>query len=125
MKIRILNNSIRLRLSQPEINSLLKGEMVEGKLSFPKGGSWKYQLTPKKQDPLFEIQYTGDGINLLINSNEVEGFSSDDVIANESTLSTPDGALKILVEKGCKCLSSREEDQSQLFAHPDEGEFAC
>lgn len=118
MKIRILNNSIRLRLSQLEVQQLAQAEAIIGHVPFPDGASWTYQLQCEEQEELFKAQLSQNSIRISIAKKAGQAFEKSDLIGHEGILQTPDSTLKILVEKDFKCLTPRKEEESGLFENP-------
>ena len=119
MKIRILNNSIRLRLSQLEVAQLAEGKKVEGKVPFPDGSVWIYGLQPQDQPELFQVRQVENGILIAMDKKAGEQLFNTDHVGHEAHLTTPDSSLKILVEKDFKCLTPRDEEESGLFENPN------
>lgn len=119
MKIRILNSSIRLRLTQTEVEELGRGEKIVGEVNFPDGKLWKYILETAKIDDVFEVNLEEAALKICMNQSAAEVFINTDSVGQESELDTKNGPLKILVEKDFKCLTPRSEDESDLFEHPE------
>jgi hypothetical protein len=126
MKIRILDNSIRLRLSQSEVSQLDEKGVV---------------LCTTRFSPTTELHYAiqnfdGDHIHATFESNEIKVLVPSSLVrswanSNEISLSAQvpidtQSILKILVEKDFKCLSERKgEDESDLFPNPDKQHLNC
>lgn len=115
MKLRILDDYIRLRLSQTEVEQF--GEEGQVKSSSKIGGSTlSYELTRSNeaQDVLasFENNTISIQVPIHVSSNwlkpEVVGFKNED-----------QSDIRILVEKDFQCLHKRpEEDESDSFPNP-------
>ena len=118
MKIRILDNSIRLRLSQQEVGQLANGTAITGQVTFPDGSNWKYGLQSIEQETLFSVIHSSTGIEVKISQSGASELVDPGRVGHSSSLTTPYGDLKILVEKDFKCLTSREEDESGLYENP-------
>ena len=127
MKIRILGDSIRFRLSQTEVQQLHQRGVVEEKTHF---GTPDHVLT------YCVHAYVGDHIRAQFIQNEIRAMVPDQLVkqwaeSSEISLSnemavSPDSSLAILIEKDFKCLdSSRKEDESDLFPHPKEEHLKC
>ena len=125
MKIRMLGNSIRLRLSQGDINKLKESGKISETIHFPNGHRLTYSLSTTEELTITaDFQETAIKTfipeNLLaewVNTDRV-GYEQDLVLSNADT-------LKILIEKDFKCLTDRAEDESDLFPHPRENDTVC
>lgn len=115
MKLRILNNSIRLRLSQGELDKLKADQRVSGKTSFTNVDFVYSILVNNNED---DVSATLENGHLKINiapslakewtNSELVGFENKD----QST-------LKISVEKDFQCLHKRPgEDEKDNFPNP-------
>lgn len=115
----MLNNSIRLRLAQEEVTSLADGHAIMGNVPFPNGSSWTYQLVAKSQKMLFDAELLDHGISISLSKDGCAALQATDLVGHDGELYTPNGPLKILVEKDFKCLTPRNEDESGLFENPN------
>lgn len=128
MKIRIKDNSLRLRLSQSEVQQLKDTGLVRAVIQFGpvQGATLIYEvraiahanITATYQQHRISIQIPESQIKDWADSNTVS-IRSEQQISEETQLS-------ILVEKDFKCLTDRPgENEVDLFPHPKEGEVAC
>ena len=115
----MLNNSIRLRLAQDEVTNLATGQAIVGTVPFPNGSSWTYQLIAKSQEMLFDAELLDHGISISLSKAGTTALQAPDLVGHTGELATPNGPLKILVEKDFKCLTPRNEDESGLFENPN------
>jgi hypothetical protein len=127
MKLRIRDNSIRLRLSQTEVDTMRTDGIVGGKLSFPGGASLGYCLegTPACVDAA--AQFSDGELLVRLPEATVVQWADSDEVSIEATQTLDDGSsLKILIEKDFACIAPREgEDESDMYPHPQEGEANC
>ena len=127
MKLRIRDNSIRLRLSRTEVATIRSDGIVGGKVSFGGGSRLVYCLeaTPACVDSAAQFA-NGELLVRLPETTAIQWADSDEV-SIEATQPLDDGSsLKILIEKDFACLAPREgEDESDLYPHPQEGETNC
>jgi hypothetical protein len=71
-------------------------------------------------DPVIKMEH--DGVHLLLPSSRLESWYAPDQVGFELSLPNDDGStLAILVEKDFKCLTNRDEDDSQAFDNPMAG----
>ena len=120
MKIRILDNSIRLRISQSEMNDLNESGSIQRTMNFQNGNRFKYGLYKSGTNDL-TAEMKENEIRVLIPISKVEELVHTDLIGVEED----SRGLKVLVEKDFKCLNDREEDESDLFENPLAGEETC
>ena len=124
MKIRILDDSIRLRLSQSDVALADERGVVEGRTRFPDGSAFTYALETVRQGKA-GASYGNGRMLIRLPAAEVSGWANDDTaVSLESTINLPEGgSLRILVEKDFQCLTARgDEDQSDLFVNPEASE---
>ena len=118
MKIRILDDSIRLRLDREEVERIGAGERVDCATRFPSSESFSYGLEVSGEQT--SAAFTGQGIvvNVPEAAAKAWAFDESDVSIRGEVL-LDEGRLRILVEKDFECLEPREgESQSNRFANP-------
>lgn len=123
MKLRIKGNSIRLRLSQPEVSDFARNSRVEDSISFG-NRRLTYALIKLNQAKEILASFENDRIEIGVPESFAErwtktsevGFGAEQKLSGGET-------LKILVEKDFACLTVREdEDESDAFPHPQAGQ---
>ncbi|MEO1262797.1 MAG: hypothetical protein AAFZ15_28575 [Bacteroidota bacterium] len=122
MKIRILGNSIRLRLSQSDVKSLAEKKYVEEKTYFgsTEESVFIYSLEIKDTNEIRAI-ISANHIQVFIPNKIADNWANSDEISLENYMSIGRGlALRILIEKDFKCGTERGEDESDLFPNPAE-----
>ncbi len=122
MKIRILGNSIRLRLSQTEVKNLSEKNKVEEKTHFGSApdSMFIYSLEKKKTDKI-SASLSGNRIQVFIPEKIADDWADSNEVSLENNMPIgEDDALRILIEKDFKCLTERAEDESDLFPNPVE-----
>ncbi|MEJ6661149.1 MAG: DUF7009 family protein [Bacteroidia bacterium] len=113
MKIRIKDNSVRYRLAQSEVTSLVKEGEVWSKCLFAKG-ELIYGITASDTEELSCI-FMGNRITTKIPKVWLENWDTDERVGFEYN----DDGLFVLIEKDWQCLKPREqEDESNLYANP-------
>lgn len=118
MKLRLLDDSIRLRLSQSEVTAAKERGLVEGQTRFADGSVFTYALEAVKTAAGASAAYAKGRIVVKLPAREISAWADDDTaVSLRGEVRLPDGGqLKLLVEKDFKCLSPREdEDQSDLY----------
>lgn len=136
MKIRILDDSIRLRLIRSEVESIGRGERVEGRTHFVGGAVLIYLLdTGDVSDPVAALEAgPADVATVRVTLPRELGtaWATTDQVTIEAHQRLDRGsaaegrALRLLIEKDFKCLAPRDdEDQSDAFEHPNADTAAC
>jgi hypothetical protein len=119
MKLRLLDDSIRLRLSRSEVTAAHEKGIVESQTRFPDGSLFTYVLEAAKSATAASASYTAQRMVVKLPARDIAAWTNDDeAVSLRGEVSLPDGGrLKVLVEKDFKCVSPRndDEDQSDLF----------
>lgn len=118
MKIRIKGNSLRLRLSQTEVNQIKEKGMVSDQIDFGLN-KLVYQLRQDNIDRTL-ISFINDTIEILVPDTVIFNWMDKDEVGFEEDVILPNETiLKLLVEKDFQCLTVRRgEDESDLFQNP-------
>lgn len=122
MKLRIRENSLRLRLTQPEVARICNGGVVENSVPLGPGAehSLTYRLQTDKGVTKVTVRYTQNLLLVLLPAELTQDWESNEAVgiyAEERW--TEDRLLKIAVEKDFKCLDKREgEDETGAYPHP-------
>jgi len=117
MKIRIKGNSLRLRLSQSEIEKVKNEGIVSDSISF---GESKliYSLQSTDSEEIF-ASFNGEFINVSVPHDIANEWANTDLVSLENNQNLNErGELSILIEKDFQCLVPRNEDESDLFENP-------
>lgn len=123
MKLRIRDNSIRLRLERGEVATLRDNGMVAAKTGFPGGRSFAYVVasSPACVNPGAMLSEGTVTVNLPEATVQAWADSEQVSIIGEQHLAEGD-TLSILVEKDFACLAPRDgEDETDMFPHPQAG----
>lgn len=119
MKLRISGNSIRLRLSQSDVNILItEGEIIE-KLNFPNPSpAFEYQLSILKSSDITHILFDGQKIIFEIPQLEINKWANSDQEGIYKTISIENNEdLNLQIEKDYKCLH-KENETADTFPNP-------
>ena len=122
MKLRIKGPTLRLRLTQGEMQALLEAGVVEERVPFAPGTDLVYRLKCDAAAHAISASFRNGVLEVLVpESNAREWCTTSQVtLAYEQAL--PEGALRITLEKDFACLAPREgEDESDNFPHPEAG----
>lgn len=120
MKIRILDNAIRLRLDRSEVDRIGTGKAVTARTRFPGAATFTYRLAVAEQ-PDTTARFDDGTMLVTLAGEQARSWASDETrvsIKAAETLTDGD-TLQLLVEKDFECLEPRSgEDQSNRFVNP-------
>jgi len=129
MKIRILENSIRLRLTQPEVEQLRTTGKVKQMIKFAGSSDahLTYALEANNEVSSIQAFYQGQEIIVTIPNAMAQSWASSNQISLQEMMPINEQEeLKVLIEKDFKCLSVRAgEDESDMFPNPEQGKLDC
>ena len=127
MKIRIKDNSIRLRLTRTEVETMRNAGEVVSHTGFADGRQFRYALESNAAQTAPSALFAGDEIRILLPEATVRDWADTEQVSIADEQHLADGeSLSILVEKDFACLAPRPgEDESDMFDHPDAGEAQC
>jgi hypothetical protein len=125
MKLRILGDTLRLRLSQSDVQTLVADGGVEHVVHFG-GRALTYAIVLGDGDDL-AARYEGDRIVVEVPRRRGEAWASSAEVGMSAEQALDDGgALALLVEKDFKCLAPREGEAAyDGFPHPQAGKTTC
>ena len=121
MKLRLLDDSIRLRLSRDEVIAADEQGVVEGQTRFPDGSVFTFALEALENASNASASYASNRLVVQLPAPKISAWAKDDTaVSLHGELALPlGGQLKVLVEKDFECISPRDdEDQSNLFRNP-------
>ena len=121
MKLRLLDDSIRLRLSHSDVVAAEQQGIVEGRTCFPNGSTFTFVLAASSQGSA-GASYAENRMVVSLPADEISAWANDDeAVSLRGELKLVSGGhLAWLVEKDFQCLTDRpEEDQSELFTNPN------
>ena len=127
MKLRLRDNTIRLRLTRPEVETMQTDGRVTSRVPFGGGVELEYCLERSEEARAATAEFDGSRLNVIVPAGDVSEWAATEQVSIAAEQPVGDGvSLKILVEKDFACLSPREdEDESDMFPHPLEGRDTC
>ena len=127
MKLRIRDNSVRLRLTRGEVDTLRDDGVVQARTAFPGGSEFQYMVesSPAIVNPGAFL--SGSTVTVRLPESAVLAWANSEQVSIVGEQQHKNGdKLDILVEKDFACLAPREgEDESDMFPHPAAGEGEC
>lgn len=123
VKLRIRDNSVRLRLTRAEVQAVGGDGRVEGRTRFAETRDLTYVLESCKAATAVSASFDGETILVRLPEGLVSEWAGSDQVSIRAEIRLPDGdTLTLLVEKDFACLAPREgEDESDMFPHPGSG----
>ena len=123
MKIRILGNSVRYRLTRSDVRRLADTGRVEETTCFGplSGQTLTYALESRAELQHLDATFDGYTITLYLPTETALAWADDDRVGFEYDLPvTTDTRLKLLIEKDFVCIDETVEDQSDNYPNPRE-----
>jgi Family of unknown function (DUF7009) len=117
MKLRVLDDSLRLRLSRAEVDLLASDGAVEAATRFPGGGELAYRL---EAGDGFAASEDAGVVTITVPDDEVAAWASDETqVGLYARLDNGAGMLQVIVEKDFHCLIPRPGiDPADFFPNP-------
>jgi hypothetical protein len=127
MKLRVRDNSIRLRLTQTEVEAVRTDGLVRGTVPLAGGNNFAYVLESSPATVKPEAHISNNVLTVRVPEPDIQSWSGSDEVSIAATQNLADGVeLKILVEKDFACLTPREgEDESDMYPHPLAEQETC
>jgi len=118
MKLRIFDDSVRLRLTRSEVAEVARGTPVEASTRFPGGEVFRYVLVVADVPEVTARMAAGRIEVTLPRAAAIEWATSENV-SIRNAVSGASGTFEVLVEKDFACLDPREgEDAADLYPNP-------
>ena len=119
MKLRIKDNTLRLRLSQSEVAQMAEKHFCTGKTAFLGGKVLTYSLKALPEAKEIHATFRDEAIVVYVPIDQVMGWTVSEVVGMEATQQVEDGkSLKILIEKDFQCLHREGEEELDNFPNP-------
>jgi hypothetical protein len=118
MKIRIKGNSVRLRLTRSEVETLCDEGSFSEQTDF-NGRVFIYAL--RSDDGIEEMRadFIEDTITVYIPEAQLNGWKDNNEVGFYNNMPLSDGqGLTLQVEKDFACLDERREDESDNYPNP-------
>lgn len=114
MKLRIRGNTVRLRLTQGEVNALASDGKVEESVPFA-GRALVYAIVADEKGSALAASFDGARVQVSVPRAQARSWADSDQVGLEAEHQ----GIAILVEKDFKCLTPRKnEDDGDAFPNP-------
>ena len=119
MKIRIRANTLRLRLTQSEVQQLAGHGRVEEVTPFGESQSLRYALCTKASGAI-SASFAGGLIEVQVPAAQAQTWAEDDTqVGMQEEMPSGESTLSILIEKDFACLQARpNEEDKDTFPNP-------
>lgn len=120
MKLRIRDNSVRLRLTRGEVDTLRDQGLVRSRTGFPGGREFQYVLESSPASVSPGAFLSENVMTVLLPETAVLAWAATEQVSILGEQLLEDGeTVSILVEKDFACLAPREgEDEADMYPHP-------
>jgi hypothetical protein len=120
MKLRIKGPTLRLRLTQGEIRTLLEEGAVEERVPFAPGVSLTYRLRRDAGAREIGATFRNGVLEISVPERNAREWCTTGLVTLAHEQALPEGSLRITLEKDFACLAPRaDEDESDNFPHPE------
>lgn len=118
MKIRIKGNSIRYRLTKPEVETFCREGYFMERTEF-KNQIFKYELRSLDNISNLDADFKSDTITMYLPEQDKNDWAISNRVGFQHTISLANGKeLFLLLEKDFVCLDETIEDQSDNYPNP-------
>jgi hypothetical protein len=124
MKLRIKENSLRLRISRSELAHLQAGGRIEETIRFAEAPEARltYALESAVQSSTVRVRYGFHDVTVILSQDQVRVWEAEGEVGIYSNLDIGSaGSLDVIVEKDFACLDGSDEENSDAFANPNAG----
>ena len=120
MKLRIRDNSVRLRLTQGEVDTLKNDGLVSATTEFPGGRSFVYAVESSPASVTPAAHFSENRLTVRLPETVVLAWATSQQVSMQGEQPLGNGGvLSLLVEKDFRCLAPREaEDETDMYPHP-------
>lgn len=119
MKLRIKGDSLRIRVTQTELQDFVTQGQVEDRIRFGPDRALAYRLALDPKASRLSAGFEHDSIEVRIPEADARNWSQTDLVTLAGTQEQSGVELRIVVEKDFACLAPREgEDEADNFPHP-------
>ena len=110
MKLRLRNNTLRLRVNQREVAGLASGAVLEEQVLFPGDARISYTLQ-SSSDTAAEATFEHGVIRVLAPQQQVDAWAKGAAIGMYFEFPAHGASLKVAIEKDLECVDGPPEEQ--------------
>ncbi len=122
MKLRIKDNSLRLRITRPELDQLMKDRRIEAAILFAADGRSRlnYSLEHTASTAAPTVRFDPPSLEVRIPTAQAQKWSLGDDVGIYATIDLgADGKLELTIEKDFACLHGSAEENIDAFPNPE------
>jgi hypothetical protein len=126
VKLRIKGDSLRLRLTRGEVQQLADSGRVEEHVHITPERELVYRLQRAPQAATLGASFDNSVVEIQVPDAVAREWCASDLVTLEHVQAHGEVCLRIVVEKDYACPTPRQdEDESDNFAHPNDGSAKC
>ena len=119
MKLRIKGNSLRIRLTRPEVDKLAETGYLEEQTLFA-GNKLVYALLSVDSGNELSAELDTNKITMFVPHELIKDWPQNNIVGFNSNMPvTADDTLYLLLEKDFVCIDETMEDQSDNYNNPN------
>ncbi|MBK8502519.1 MAG: hypothetical protein IPL46_10055 [Saprospiraceae bacterium] len=121
MKLRLKDNTMRIRLSMTEVDALIKTGQISATTVFPGSNALTTEIVLEEVDSV-EVSLKNSKITISIPSHLLSRWNIDSQVGHQWQIAIgKDHFMDLYLEKDFRCLTERRgEDQTALYPNPGE-----
>ena len=123
MKLRIKGNSLRLRISRSEMETLVSSGSIEDTIYFAVGPEAKltYTLRHALATSDVHVEYLPQQVHVVVSTEAAKSWAASDQVGIYGSSETSAGPLELVVEKDFACLDGENPLDDDAFPNPNAG----
>jgi hypothetical protein len=121
MKLRILGNSLRLRISRSELERLQADGSIEDSIRFSSApeASLTYALAVESGEVGIRVQYSPQRVTVLLSEAQLQAWSQPNEVGIYASVGNgSENGLKLTIEKDFACLDRSHASNADAFPNP-------
>lgn len=122
MKLRIKGNSLRLRVTRPELERLMNNGRIDEAISFSPDDRSRliYSLEHTATATVPAVRFAPPLLEVRIPTAKAQKWAFGEDVGISATIDLgPKGSLHLLVEKDFACMQGSEEENRDAFPNPN------
>ncbi len=122
MKLRIANNSLRLRLTQTDVRRFIAEGHIESTVFFAPGAHLTYALAHRGSLVHALVEPGPQCVSIIVPSAQAQDWAASNTVGIYAKVDSGHGPLDLLIEKDFACLDGDDPVDPDAFPNP---KFTC
>ncbi|HEV2134048.1 MAG TPA: hypothetical protein VGR47_07275 [Terracidiphilus sp.] len=121
MKLRIKGNSLRLRITRPELDQLMNEGRIEETITFASDDRSRltYSLEHVATSSTPTVRFNPPSLDVLIPTAQAQQWSMGEDVGIYAAIDLgANGSLELIIEKDFACIHGTAEENRDAFANP-------